>query len=378
MSHKQIVLLHSRQPLGAGARSILTGESALKPILLTNGQGLPFRDTNEAPNIDLVVKDKSSWLQHIAACGDDVEVITNDEFCLEDCRRIRAAMGKKDTWPGKIANYRDKWAMQQALRAMGIATARSIAIPKGELDAGTFARATTEIGGHRFILKPVDEANLRGIVMADTRKPAAEQMLLSQPSAVDYLIEEFLDGPQYHVDCIVADGEVTTVLVGQYISPLLDLASGRPSGSVSIERADPQWEKLSALATEAIRCLGSDGRFVAHVELLSDPGGLRIGEVACRAPGGDVPWQSLSVANIDLEVANLSLQLGKAAPHPVDGMPAAWVWIPGAYRPPLINKTYGAFVNRFLGTGWLSPAKSSGELWQRVDKLLQQIPSTQS
>lgn len=378
MPSKQVILLHSRQPLGAGTRSLIAGASELKPIFLTDAQGIPFRDADGDPRIEMVVKDKAAWLEFISSHGGEVEVITNDEFCLEDCRRIRQALGKRDTLPTAITHYRDKWAMQKALRAQGIATPKSVFIPKGELNADTFARAASDIGGTRFILKPADEANLRGIYVADITAPAAEQALLSRPSQADYLIEEFLDGPQYHVDCIVDDGDVTTLLVGGYIAPLLDLASGRPSGSISIDRSDPRWAELSALAIKAIQCLGADGRFVAHVELLSNAGGYRIGEVACRAPGGEVPWQSLTCSNVDLEVANLSLQMGRPITKAVEGPAAAWIWIPGIYNPPQINKTHGVFVKRFLGTGWLSQAKTSADLGPRVNSLLLQIQSASS
>lgn len=372
-SAKHIILLHSRQPLGAGTRSTLLSASQTKPVFLTDAQGIPFRDGEGASGIDVVVKDKAAWLDVIASHGDDVEVLTNDEFCLEECRRIRQALGKRDTLPGLITNYRDKWAMQTALRAKGIPTPKAVLIPKGELTPDTFARAAAEIGGTGFILKPSDEANLRGIFVVNAAAPVSAHGLMSRPTQTAYLIEEFLDGPQYHVDCIVDDGRVTPLLVGQYIAPLLDLADGRPSGSVSLERSDVRWSELAELADDAIQCLGSDGRFVAHVEFLSNAQGYRVGEVACRAPGGDVPWQSLVHCGVDLEVANLSLQLGLPAPQVVAGVAAAWVWIPGVYTPPFINKTYGVFAKRFCGTGWISQAKTSAELWQRVDGLLRDI-----
>jgi biotin carboxylase len=143
------------------------------------------------------------------------------------------------------------------------------------------------------------------------------------------------------------------------------LANGQISGSITLHRDDPLRSRLVALAEAAVRALGASGRFVAHVEFLSAEGALYVGEVACRAPGGEIPWQCMQNCGVDLERLNLELQMGRATISMTRPVAASWIWIPGAVPVP-DNQAGGQFVDRFLGSGWLSTDLDHQALAQRT------------
>jgi biotin carboxylase len=359
-----VFLLHSRQPLGAGTRDTLEEYGGREAVILTERKGPLFRNIAGDTAIEVIQAEKAEWLSIIRTRSACPEILTNDEYCLEDCRELRRAVGLDDPFPRELTHYRDKAAMRRALVAHGVPVPRGDELPAGGFDlvAVRAAARRCDAGGD-VIVKPRSEANLRGIFRINDLWRDPDPVLGSIDPASGYVIEQFLDGDQYHVELVVRDHEIATLMVGRYLTPLLDLARGRISGSITLPPGDARWGRLAEYAVAAVRALGAAGRFVAHVEFLSAGDALYVGEVACRAPGGEVPWQCEKNSGVDVERLNLELQMGRPAFELQTGRPmtaatqtvaASWIWIPGSFVPPADNTTGGDFVKRFLGHGWLS------------------------
>ncbi|HEX6873304.1 MAG TPA: hypothetical protein VF163_19585 [Micromonosporaceae bacterium] len=88
----------------------------------------------------------------------------------------------------------------------------------------------------------------------------------------------------------------------------------------------PAAHRLNAAVVAA---LGS-GRFVVHTEFVVRPDGrLTVLEVAARAPGAMVSEAARLHTGVNLETANLALQLGRSAGVVTPrGIQAGWVWTP--------------------------------------------------
>jgi ATP-grasp domain len=366
MQDRDVILLHSRQPLGVGTRNALSIALRQRAWILTEGKGPLFRDTKQTDGLNIVELPQEAWEEFIASQARHPVIVTNDEFCLQTCQRLRRKFTNADIFPSDIARFRDKALMRETLTASGIPVPPALVVSSEKLAHITLDDIVPHVGnGQRYIVKPVDGANLRGIRQVDAEKIGSTSAFDVQPEFSRYLIEPFLDGKQYHVECLVTEGKVEPLFAGRYLTPLLDLASGKPSGSITLDRNDPIGPRLNQLAQSAVQCLGSTGCFVAHVEFLSSEDTLYIGEVACRAPGGDIPWQSTVHTGIDIEETNLHFQYGQSNRPLVTGDAAAWLWFPGksGNNYPATN---GKFVDRFLGRAWLSTAKQSSELEHQI------------
>ena len=237
-------------------------------------------------------------------------IVTNDEYVLAIAQQLSNEMGTPCALPSAISRYRDKSVMQAVFAQAGLPVPRSV------------SKEEDRSPEQKVIVKPRDEANLRGISVT-TREALSEYDLKGK------VIEEFLEGPQFHCELLVREGSVTPLFAGHYVRPLLELAAGKISGSVETRGA--HGARVEELAVAACEALGVDGHFVAHAEFLSrgaDPKEIVLGEICARAPGGEVPFQSRVIAGIDLETANLCLQAGiepRTSRHP-GSESAGWLW----------------------------------------------------
>lgn len=324
-----IVLLQHRQSLGdfglaEFARAVASVGSSI--LVCRSGEAPLCRDV---PPLGLgeffcdeVVAPPAKWPAVLRQRGMSAVrgIVTNDEYLLGHAQQLSADAGCACMLPSALDHYRDKAVMRRAFETAGLPIPRSIS--HGDLSGRENSVDAGSSPAQRVIVKPRAEANLRGIytsVFAD----------LDSPDFDGKVVEEFLDGPQYHCELLIRDGEIRPLLVGRYVRPLLDLASGGISGSVEIRGT--QRERVRDLATRACEALGTDGHFVVHAEFLSrseDPGDIVLGEVCARAPGGEIPFQSRMIAGIDLESVNLCLQ-ARLEPEawPVSSAASAvWLW----------------------------------------------------
>ncbi len=110
-----LVVLQSVQPLTTDVRAVGLDEV----VVLTDGPetGVTRADAPVPPEVRVAARDKwgetlSEWARSSA-----VEVVTNDEFCLSECARLRQAMGLERRTPEALDAYLDKVDMKTRLAA---------------------------------------------------------------------------------------------------------------------------------------------------------------------------------------------------------------------------------------------------------------------
>lgn len=328
----KIAVLHLRQPLTARLADAFPHDDV---FVLTTGQVAAVREDVPGDPPRLVTASVETWADALTAQRPD-EIVTNDEYCLELCARLRADFGMRPRHPAYPRRYRDKTTTKRELAAAGLRVPRwHLCEPVTAGDAA----AVLERVGLPAVAKPRAEANSRGVRVLRT-EAELRAWLSTHDGESGWQIEEHIDGVGHHVNAVVRAGAVTPVQVGRYFGPLLDLPAGRRLGSVSVPDAG-----LHALNERIVAALGADGDFIVHTELIvTPPGEPVVIEVAARAPGGDVPRMTLRHAGLQLEHANLRLQAGLPVDPPVHtGVQAAWLWVPVmpgerfAAAPPLLS-----------------------------------------
>jgi len=116
-------------------------------------------------------------------------------------------------------------------------------------------------------------------------------------------LEEFVEGPMYHCDSVVRDGEVSFTASSEYIARPGEYGPARVAGSVLVSDRHLR-EKLDRENTEVLRILGMESG-VTHAEFFGRPSGeLVFCEVAARPGGGGID---------DIVVAGHGVQLIRAA-----------------------------------------------------------------
>jgi biotin carboxylase len=333
-----VVVLQSVQPIGADLRAAFPVER-FEARILTSG---PIKNATRpwtTATVPVETVPHEGWEQRLReiAPAAAVELVTNDEFCLESCAALRRRLGLPPRLEMPLAPYRDKVAMKEALSTAGIAVPTFV--PLEPVPSAGEAAAIARPLGPRIVVKPRRGANNRGVVEINSPR-ALERWLEDHAGESGWEAESFLEGTLFHADGLVLDGRVEPLLVGEYVRPPLALESGGAIGSITLPWDADAAREGRALNRRVVEALGGAGRFVIHTEFVRERSGRVVFlETAARAPGGLISEMSARHIGVHLEQLNLRVQAGEGAVVPaLTGMHSGWLWFPrsgaGERRPP--------------------------------------------
>jgi hypothetical protein len=208
--------------------------------------------------------------------------------------RVREACGIPGTSVRTAFLCRDKPAMKDALRAAGVATARSV----GASSSGQVRTFAAEVG-FPLIVKPRGSAGAAGTVRVDdlaALERAMAEANLDRGGSV--AVEEFVEGHEGFYDTLSIDGRAAHDFASHYYPGVLEAMRTRwiSPQIVTTNRIDaPGYAAVRALGAEVARALGI-GTSATHMEWFFGPKGLRFSEIGCRPPGVGV-WDLYGAAN---------------------------------------------------------------------------------
>ncbi len=303
-----LVVLHSVQPL----TSQLVTEKFESIRILTDDVSAGVTATDQPPSVEVVVAPRESWLSKLRewTASGPVEVATNDEYCLTYCARLRDDLGLESRHPLQLDHYLDKVSMKRALESAGLL------VPLwADLDVVPAAGASLPSDlSFPVVAKPRQEANSRGVrVIRD--QDGWNQWLADREGQTGWQVEAHIEAPMYFIDAAVIDGRYVPLILGQYFGPLLPQPGNPVLGAIEVARDEPLWSRACAFGEQVAHALGSDGRFVTHLEFFETQEGLMVMEAAARAPGALVSEMGRVAVGIDLETLHLDLQSGGPIPR---------------------------------------------------------------
>ncbi|NIF68077.1 ATP-grasp domain-containing protein, partial [Burkholderia sp. Cy-647] len=253
--------------------------------------------------------DEAALHEAVRACGAALggidRLVALSEFDLIAAGRLREAFEIPGDRPAAVARFRDKAVMKQVVAAAGLRVPRFVALD--EVDAPD----ASALAALRFplVLKPRAGAASAGVRRVDT--PAQLAALWPTLARADHECEEYIEGPIYHVDGLVADGEFVIARASRYVNTCLDFANGKPLGSVMLDPG-PADDALLAFARDSLRALGlDDGAF--HLEVIRGGDGLTFLEIGARVGGGEIPFLFRDLYGVDLYDLWVAQQSGDAA-----------------------------------------------------------------
>jgi hypothetical protein len=248
---------------------------------------------------------KEQLQEWITAHGPFERVLTRQENLLMTAAELREQFAVPGMRPDEMILFRDKVSMKDAILGAGLRAPRYRPVRRG-------MRALEWKG--KTILKPRDGAGSQGIKLFQSANEALAHVrgaTAGQPDHVyftNYELEEFLEGPIWHVDGYLFDGSPVVLKTSKYVGTCLDYEFGRPLGSI-------QFDNLP-LAQWAIRCLRAlkARNLTFHLEAIMTSEGPAFLEVAGRAGGGDVVETFQRATGTHLHVLDMASDVsGKVA-----------------------------------------------------------------
>ncbi|GAA2577456.1 ATP-grasp domain-containing protein [Dactylosporangium fulvum] len=219
------------------------------------------------------------------------------EYGLEPAAAIAAALGIRGFDADAVRRTRDKALMREALARAGLSEVAAQECVSAD-EAHRFAKRH----GYPVIVKPVD-----GVGSAMVRRvDGPDDMVLAFPDAdaapaPRFLVEQYLTGPEYSVECFTVDGAHTVLAVTEkhLIGGAEQAAYVELGHAVPAALAEPDRAAIVALTVEALTVLGVDGG-PSHTEVKVTPSGPRIIETHTRVGGDYIPDLVQRVTGVDL------------------------------------------------------------------------------
>lgn len=216
-------------------------------------------------------------------------IFTYDEFAVETAAEVGAGAGFRVNSISTARACRDKAEMRARLKTGNVPSARSIRV-----DSRDAARAAAQELGYPVVLKPQTLAGSIGVIRvdADFEFDAAYAVAANSGHGVygsaggRLLVEEYLDGPEISVECVVRDGVPEILAVTR--KSLGPAPYFEEIGHVVAPR-EPVTAEDSAIASvvQATHAAVEITWGATHTELRLTRTGPRVIEIGAR-PGGDL------------------------------------------------------------------------------------------
>jgi biotin carboxylase len=245
------------------------------------------------------------------------------ENLIEIAGNLRSQFGIPGIQKNQAMAVRDKWIMKEMLHQKKINTSKtSIAVSEEE------AVLFVEKVGFPIVAKP-----LNGFATLNTQKLssneditryfsdlAIENELLAAISDSRIILESFIDGEEYHCDCVVQDGCVVFSSVSKYLYNCMDIATNNsPPASIVFSKIESEknnvTSKISELNKQVVSSLGINNTITHGEYFATKEGEIFFGEIGARIGGADVmPPIIKNTFNVDMFDAMIDVELQKFIP----------------------------------------------------------------
>lgn len=172
----------------------------------------------------------------------------------------------------------------------------------------------------RCIIKPADSSASRGVqlVYVDCEEESLRHQYIftrkySKTGIV--MVEEFMEGPEISVECIIIDSKVTILTITDKIVCELPFFVEIGHSEPSILSIETQ-EKIKKITIECIKAIGIVNG-CAHVELKVTTSGPKIVEIAARL-GGDYITSKLVPLSTGVDMVEASLAIAMKKPYDIE------------------------------------------------------------
>lgn len=246
---------------------------------------------------------------HMARSVPIHRVVALDDFDLEKASALREHLRVPGMGETTTRYFRDKLAMRMRAQEFGVRVPAFVHV----LNEATI-RAFCATVPAPWVLKPRLEAGTIGIKKVQRSEDLWPLIDTLGDRASYHLLEQFIAGDVFHVDCVVNEREVLTAVVSRYGRPPFDVSNGGGVFTTElVERGSADEIALQAFNREVLRALGLV-RGVSHTEFIKGAGGLYYFlETSARVGGAHIVElvEAATGMNLWAEWAKVELAGGK-------------------------------------------------------------------
>ncbi|MEV5161948.1 ATP-grasp domain-containing protein [Streptomyces sp. NPDC053728] len=263
----------------------------------------------------------ASYIRHQLADLTLSRVIALAEQDVERAALLRQVLGIPGLTPRETVCFRDKNAMAATAAEEGLLTAESCQ-PHTLKTVEEFANRV----GFPVVIKPFNGVSCTSTYKVSSNSELERLWPLIEERRHDFRVEAFVHGRQFHVDCVLRDGEVVFEAVSEYTATILDNLGSGPLGSVTHvnAQAEPAHLDMMHQNREIVRRFGlSTG--IVHTEFyVRDDGAIIFGETAARMAGGYIATMYEAAFGIELAYTWIRTEIDPAYTwKAVEARPAA-------------------------------------------------------
>ncbi|GHG54049.1 ATP-grasp domain-containing protein [Streptomyces griseocarneus] len=216
-------------------------------------------------------------------------------------QRFAALAGLPHLTERQVAWVRDKAAMKDRFRELGLRTARYARVARAA-DAERFAT----VCGWPLVLKPTDS-----FACVDTFRLTGPSSLAGIDfGARQWMVEEHLGGTEWEVCGLVHDGEVLDAWPSAMPCRPLDIVDGAMNANISVATGEGPPVDLRALLQRIATGMHLDHGYV-HMEFFAVDGEVYAGEIGVRLAGCEITANHGHAYGFDVFGATLDVYLGR-------------------------------------------------------------------
>lgn len=204
----------------------------------------------------------------------------------------------------QVAWVRHKPSMKDRFAEIGVGAA-GYRVVRSVAEAGEFGAEN----GWPVVLKPMDSFACIGTYRLDGAADLAGVPELDPGRG--WMVEEFLRGTEYQLCALVLGGKVLDAYLSLNPAPILTVLDGAINANITYARSEPQPFDAKAVCQDLVDGLGLDHGYFHGECFITEDGGLRIGEVAARISGCEVPANHGMAYGFDMHRAILDTYVGR-------------------------------------------------------------------
>ncbi len=180
-------------------------------------------------------------------------------------------------------SFRNKTVMHTRAAELGIPVPRSC-LPLTWKIASDFAAEV----GFPVVLKPSGGHGAMNTYRIDDAAELEKRWRSIGNQREVYRLEKYVEGDQYHVDCVVRGSEIVFFMISRYTANLLNY-SNEPGGTVTRQESRSPGElKILEVNQRFLRAIGLQEGITHGEYYLTAAGDVFLGEIGARPPGGSI------------------------------------------------------------------------------------------
>lgn len=140
--------------------------------------------------------------------------------------------------------------------------------------------------GYPLIVKPLD--GMGSVATFLIRNDEQLKNIAKNKILTNYLAEEYIPWPLYHVDGFVNNRKLVYLITSEYFDNTLEVINGKSVGSVQILEESPTHQLIKEYTEKLLKVFDTPDNYLFHLEVFSNGKGVKLCEIGSRLGGGRI------------------------------------------------------------------------------------------